>query len=61
MSKSLKTKNSKKKTSLTHDVFINEVKKRAYEIYTKREDGQGTDVSDWFKAENEIKVKHNIK
>ncbi len=42
--------------------FLNEIEKRAYEIYLERKKNgiSGDEMSDWLKAENEIKVKYGI-
>lgn len=43
--------------------FLDEVEKRAYEFYLDRyaNGTPGSDMSDWLKAEKEIKAKHKIK
>ena len=42
--------------------FLEEVKKKAYELYQKRikSDVAGDDISDWFQAEQEIKEKYKL-
>jgi hypothetical protein len=42
--------------------FLEEVEKKAYELYQKRiESGISSDeISDWFQAENEIKEKYKL-
>jgi len=41
--------------------FLDEVKKRAYEIFLERGAGHGNDLGDWIKAESEIKERYGIK
>jgi hypothetical protein len=41
--------------------FLEEVKKRAYEIFLERGAGHGNDLGDWIKAEAEIKQRYGIK
>jgi hypothetical protein len=42
--------------------FLEEVEKKAYELYQKRiKSGvTGDDISDWFQAEQEIKEKYKL-
>ncbi len=42
--------------------FLNEIKKRSYELYLERKNNgmPGNEISDWLKAEQEIKVKYNL-
>jgi hypothetical protein len=42
--------------------FLDEVKKRAYEIYQERAKAKtpGDQLSDWLKAEKEIKAKYKM-
>jgi len=42
--------------------FLEEVEKKAYELYQKRiKSGvAGDDISDWFQAEQEIKEKYKL-
>jgi len=40
--------------------FINELNKRAYEIFQQRGESHGSDWDDWFKAEKELKKKYGI-
>jgi hypothetical protein len=42
--------------------FLEEVEKKAYELYQKRiKSGvAGDDISDWFQAEKEIKEKYKL-
>jgi hypothetical protein len=35
------------------------VKKRAYELYQKRDGNPGNDRDDWYKAEREVKSQYN--
>jgi DNA relaxase NicK len=46
-----------------YELFLNEVQKKSYEIYEKRlqNDQNGDQLSDWLKAELELKSKFNIK
>jgi len=41
--------------------FLDEVRKRAYEIFLQRGAAYGNDLDDWLKAEKEIKQKYGIK
>ncbi len=41
--------------------FLDEVRKRAYEIFLQRGATYGNDLDDWLKAEKEIKQKYGIK
>jgi hypothetical protein len=41
--------------------YLDEVKKRAYEIFLERGAGHGNDLGDWTKAEAEIKARYGIK
>jgi len=43
-------------------VFLEEVEKRAYELYQERiKSGvAGDDISDWFQAEKEVKEKYQL-
>ncbi|MFH0919266.1 MAG: DUF2934 domain-containing protein [Fibrobacterota bacterium] len=43
------------------DDYIDEVKRRAYEIYVGRGGNPGAEISDWTKAEKEIKAKYGLK
>lgn len=47
--------------TITKDELLNEVKKRAYEIWLERGTRPGSDVTDWLQAEKEIKAKYHIK
>ncbi len=55
-----------KKETKTNNVdlnqFLNEVEKRAYEIYEDRIKNNiaGSDFTDWLEAEKEIKAKYKI-
>jgi len=42
--------------------FLDEVKKKSYELYQERiKSGvAGDDISDWFQAEKEIKAKYKL-
>lgn len=40
--------------------FINEMNKRAYEIFQQRGGSHGNDWEDWFRAERELKKKYGI-
>lgn len=57
-------KNVKKETKKEIDLnqFLNEVEKRAYEIYENRIKNNiaGSDFTDWLQAEKEIKGKYQI-
>jgi len=41
--------------------YINELNKRAYEIFQQRGASHGSDWDDWFRAEKELKKKYGIK
>jgi len=41
--------------------YLENVKKRAYEIFQKRGSSHGSDFEDWLKAEKEIKQRYGIK
>ena len=41
--------------------YINELNKRAYEIFQQRGATHGSDWDDWFRAEKELKKKYGIK
>jgi hypothetical protein len=43
------------------DDYIEEVKKRSYEIFLGRGGQPGAEISDWVQAEKEIKAKYSIK
>ncbi len=55
-----------KKTTKTSGVdlqqFLSEIEKRAYEIYVDRKTNHisGDEMSDWLRAEEEIKEKYKI-
>ncbi|HPO50730.1 MAG TPA: hypothetical protein PLO89_10425 [Spirochaetota bacterium] len=55
-----------KKAAKTSNVdlqqFLSEIEKRAYEIYIERKTNHvtGDEVSDWLKAEEDIKTKYKI-
>jgi len=53
------TAKSKKPASL--DDYIDEVKKRAYEIFIGRGGHPGAEISDWAQAEKEIKAKYGLR
>jgi hypothetical protein len=57
--KSTKKKAAPKSVNLQR--FLDEVKKRAYEIFLERGSAHGNDLEDWLKAEMEIKRKYGIK
>jgi hypothetical protein len=40
--------------------YINELNKRAYEIFQQRGASHGSDWEDWFRAEKELKKKFGI-
>lgn len=40
--------------------FINELNKRAYEIFQQRGASHGSDWEDWFRAEKELKKRYGI-
>jgi len=54
-----KTKTGSPKVNLQQ--FLDEVKKRAYEIFLERGSAHGNDLADWIKAESEIKKQYGIK
>jgi hypothetical protein len=41
--------------------FMDEIRVRANEIYLKRGNAPGDELSDWLQAERDIKKKHGIK
>jgi hypothetical protein len=41
--------------------FMNELNKRAYEIFQQRGGSHGSDLNDWLAAERELKKKYGIK
>jgi hypothetical protein len=41
--------------------FMEEIRARANEIYLKRGNGPGDELSDWLAAERDIKKKYGIK
>ena len=41
--------------------FLDQVRKRAYEIFLQRGASYGNDLDDWLRAEKEIKQKYGIK
>lgn len=41
--------------------YINELNKRAYEIFQQRGATHGSDWDDWFRAEKELKKKYGIR
>jgi hypothetical protein len=41
--------------------YINELNRRAYEIYQQKGSTHGHDWDDWFQAEKEVKRKYGIK
>ena len=41
--------------------FLDEVKKRAYEIFLEHGSSHGSDLNDWIRAESEIKQRYGIK
>jgi hypothetical protein len=43
------------------DDYIEEVKKRSYEIFLSRGGQPGAEITDWVQAEKEIKAKYKIK
>lgn len=53
---------STKKSKPELNQFLNEIEKRAYEIYLERMSSNkpGDDISDWLQAEAEIKAKYNL-
>lgn len=57
------TKKLKKKVAPPVNLqnFLDEVRKRAYEIFLQRGATYGNDLDDWLKAEKEIKQKYGIK
>jgi len=59
MAKSVKKET---KTNVNLNQFLNEVEKRAYEIYENRIKNNiaGSDFTDWLQAEKEIKAKYKI-
>ncbi|HOJ64263.1 MAG TPA: DUF2934 domain-containing protein [Spirochaetota bacterium] len=59
MAKSVKKET---KTNVNLNQFLNEVEKRAYEIYENRIKNKiaGSDFTDWLQAEKEIKAKYKI-
>ena len=42
--------------------YLDEIKKRAFEIYTERQKTKtpGDSLSDWLKAEKDIKIKYKL-
>ncbi len=65
-----KTTQTKKKSSVKKENnlpkledFLGEIQKKAYDIYVERmaKNLPGDELSDWLKAEKEIKEKYNIK
>ena len=56
-----KKKVATKKASKKLDAYIDEVKKRAYQIFLERGKMHGAEISDWLQAEIEIKAKYKIK
>jgi hypothetical protein len=61
--KKVVAKHPKKKGTPQIDLqhFLDEVRKRAYEIFLQRGASYGNDLDDWLKAEKEIKQKYGIK
>ena len=52
----------KKITKQTNPENLNEkIRKRAYEISQERGESEGNGLSDWLKAEKEIKAKYETK
>ena len=41
--------------------YVNELNKRAYEIFQQRGSSHGHDWEDWFRAEREVKKKYGIR
>jgi len=52
---------SGKTSQLGLTAYLEEVKKRAYQIFQQRGSAHGSDFEDWLKAEKEIKQKYGIK
>jgi len=41
--------------------YVNELNRRAYEIFQQKGSSHGHDWDDWFQAEKEVKKKYGIK
>jgi len=54
-------KNKNESPQVNLHQFLDEVKKRAYEIFLERGSAHGNDLNDWIKAESEIKQRYGIK
>lgn len=57
-----KTIKKETKNDIDLNQFLNEVEKRAYEIYENRIKNNiaGSDFTDWLQAEKEVKAKYKI-
>jgi len=55
-------KKSGKTSNVDLQQFLSEIEKRAYEVYIERKADHitGDEISDWLKAEEEVKAKYKI-
>ena len=51
---------AKKKKKIDPEKLVEEIRKRAHEIFLERGDKSGDVLSDWLQAEQEIKKKYNL-
>jgi hypothetical protein len=51
---------AKTKKKIDPEKLAEEIRKRAHEIFLKRGDKKGDALSDWLRAEKEIKKKYNL-
>jgi hypothetical protein len=49
-----------RKSAIDLKTFLDEIRKRAYQIFQERGWVHGSDLDDWLKAEKEIKKKYGI-
>ncbi len=50
-----------KESRINLENYLDEVKKRAYELFLERGAAHGDNLSDWLKAESEIKRKYGLR
>ncbi len=51
---------AKTKERIDPEKLVEEIRKRAHEIFLERGDKEGDALSDWLQAEQEIKKKYNL-
>ncbi|MFA5794194.1 MAG: DUF2934 domain-containing protein [Candidatus Brocadiia bacterium] len=47
--------------TLSHQELAEQIRQRAYELYQKKGQKNGNDMTDWLEAEREIKLKNGYK